>query len=70
MAADSSNGYVVNFSVYLGTEGEIQRRHGLGYDVVMAMVRPLFFSITFFFDNFFSTLFFKIICLLNKHTLV
>lgn len=59
MAADSSNGYVVNFSVYLGSEGEIRRRHGLGYDVVMHMVRPFFnrnhhvFSIISFLALFF-----------------
>ena len=56
MAADSSNGYVVNFSVYLGSEGEIQRRHRLGYDVVMHIVRPFFNrNHHVFFDNFFSS---------------
>ena len=56
MAADSSNGYVVNFSVYLGSEGEIRRRHGLGYDVVMDMTRPFFKrKHHVFFDNFFSS---------------
>ena len=56
MAADSSNGYVVNFSVYLGSEGEIRRQHGLGYDVVMGMTRPFFkrkHHVSF--DNFFSS---------------
>ena len=40
MAADSSNGYVVNFSVYLSREREIQRRHGLGYDGIIDISRP------------------------------
>ena len=40
MAADSSNGYVVNFSAYLSREREIQRRHGLGYDGIMDISRP------------------------------
>lgn len=59
MAADSSNSYVVNFSVYLGSKGEIRRRHGLGYDVVMHMVCPFFnrnhhvFSIISFLALFF-----------------
>ena len=40
MAADSQNGYVTNFAVYLGQEGNQARLHGLGYDVVMKMARP------------------------------
>ena len=32
MAADSSNGYVLNFDVYLGKEEGQQRIHGLGYE--------------------------------------
>lgn len=32
-AADASNGYVVNFSVYIGRDREIQRRQWLGYNV-------------------------------------
>ena len=40
MAPNSSNGYVVNFSVYLGSEG-IRRCHRLGY-VIMDMVHPFF----------------------------
>ena len=41
MAADSSNGYVLNFDVYLGKEGDGRRRiYGLGYDVVTKLIRP------------------------------
>ncbi|KAK3750318.1 hypothetical protein QZH41_010822, partial [Actinostola sp. cb2023] len=32
MATDSSNGYVLNFDVYLGSEEGKQRIHGLGYE--------------------------------------
>ena len=40
MAADSQNGYVNNFSVYLGKEADAPRNNGLGYDVVMKMASP------------------------------
>ena len=40
MAADSSNGYVLNFDVYLGKEANQHRIYGLGYDVVTRMIRP------------------------------
>ena len=41
MAADASNGYVVNLSVYQGSEGEESTNiYGLGYEVVMKMARP------------------------------
>ncbi|XP_068720561.1 piggyBac transposable element-derived protein 4-like [Montipora capricornis] len=54
MAADSSNGYVSSFSVYLGQEGNEHRIHGLGYDVVMKMESPfLNKNRHIFFDNFF-----------------
>ena len=36
MAADSSNGYVLNFDVYLGKEANQRRIYGLGYDVVLS----------------------------------
>ena len=56
MAADSLNGYVLNFSVYLGSEGENRRIHRLGYDVVMNMAHPfLNKNHHLFFDNFFSS---------------
>ena len=56
MAADSSNGYVLNLSVYLGSEGENRRLYGLGYDVVMKMAHPfLNRKHHLYFDNFFSS---------------
>lgn len=56
MAADSQNGYVTNFAVYLGQEGNQARLHGLGYDVVMKMARPfLNKNRHVFFDNFFTS---------------
>ena len=56
MAADSSNGYVANFSIYLGKESDEPRTHGLGYDVVMAMVEPFLNKHRHVFcDNFFTS---------------
>ena len=56
MAADSSNGYVLNFDVYLGKEEGQRRIHGLGYDVVFKMVTPFMNKHHHvFFDNFFSS---------------
>ena len=56
MAADASNGYVLNFDVYLGKEAGHQRIHGLGYDVVTKMVLPFMNkNHHVFFDNFFSS---------------
>ena len=40
MAADSQNGHVSNFSVYLGKEAHVPRLNGLSYDVVTKMARP------------------------------
>ena len=41
MAADYSNGYILNFDVYLGKEVDGRRRiYGLGYDVVTMLIRP------------------------------
>ena len=57
MAADSSNGYVLNFDVYLGKEANQQRIFGLGYDVVTKLVRPFMNkNHHVYFDNFFSSL--------------
>ncbi|XP_022805006.1 piggyBac transposable element-derived protein 4-like [Stylophora pistillata] len=57
MAADSSNGYVLNFDVYLGKEADGCRRiHGLGYDVVTKLIRPFMNrNHHVFFDNFFTS---------------
>ena len=56
IAADSSNGYVLNFDVYLGKDPRLQRIHGLGYDVVTKMITP-FMNRNYhvYFDNFFSS---------------
>lgn len=41
IAADSSDGYVLNFDVYLGKEVDACRPiYGLGYDVVTKLIRP------------------------------
>ena len=48
MEADVSNGYIVNFSVYLGSEGKNRRSHGLGYDIVMKMAVPFLMEIIIF----------------------
>ena len=42
MAADASNGFVVNHNVYLGKENDCVRENGLGYDVVMDLISPLY----------------------------
>ena len=56
MAAISSNGYVLNFDVYLGKEVVGRRRiYGLGYDVVTKLIRPYMNrNHHVFFDNFFT----------------
>ena len=56
IAADSSNGYVLNFDVYLGKDPRLQRIHGLGYDVVTKMITPFMNrNHHVYFDNFFSS---------------
>lgn len=57
MAADSSNGYVLNYDVYLGKEANQRSRiYGLGYDVVTKMIRPFMNkNHHVYFDNFFSS---------------
>ncbi|KXJ16436.1 PiggyBac transposable element-derived protein 4 [Exaiptasia diaphana] len=50
MAADSTNGYVMNFEIYMGSSEKLV--HGLGYNVVMNMVKPY---LNRNFDNFFSS---------------
>ena len=56
MAADSQNGYVNNFSVYLGKEANVPRVNGLGYDVVMKMASPFLKKHRhIFFDNSFTS---------------
>jgi hypothetical protein len=39
--ADSSNGYTIDFNVYIGkSQHEVPSQNGLGYDVVMKLVNP------------------------------
>ena len=56
MAADSSNGFVVNHHVYLGKENDRVRENGLGYEVVMDLISP-FYNQNYhvYFDNFFAS---------------
>ena len=55
-AADASNGYVLNFSVYTGKEAGETRIHGLGYDVVTKLITPFMNkNHHVFFDNFFTS---------------
>jgi hypothetical protein len=55
--ADSSNGYTIDFNVYIGkSQHEEPSTHGLGYDVVMKLVNPyLGQGYHVFFDNFFTS---------------
>ena len=57
MAADSNNGYVLNFDVYLGKEVDgCWHIYGLGYDVVTKLIRPFMNrNHHLFFDNFFTS---------------
>ena len=57
MAADSSNGYVLNFDIYLGKEVDGRPRiYGLGYDVVHKLIRPFMNrNHRVFFDYFFPS---------------
>ena len=55
--ADSSNGYTVDFDIYIGkkTQGETSEE-GLGYDVVMKLVKPyLNQGYHVYFDNFYTS---------------
>ena len=56
MAADSQNGYVNNFSVYLGKEANVPRVNGVGYDVAMKMASSFLKKHRhIFFNNFFAS---------------
>lgn len=56
MATDSSNGYMLNFDVYLGKELGQRQIHGLGYDVVTKMITPFMNkNHHVYFDIFFSS---------------
>ena len=56
--ADSSNGYTVDFNIYIGrAAGQSICEHGLVYDVVMLLMAPyLGKGYHLFVDNFYSTL--------------
>ena len=55
--ADSSNGYTIDFNVYIGkaAEGAVSV-NGLGYDVVIKLMRPLFNQgYHLYIDNFYTS---------------
>ena len=56
--ADSSNGYTIDFNIYIGrAAGQDVSEHGLGYDVVMRLMSPYFNrGYHLFVDNFYSSL--------------
>ena len=55
MAADASNGCILNFNVYVGKEAGQRCINGLGYGVVMKMIQPsMNQNHHVYFDNFFS----------------
>ena len=56
--ADSSNGYTSDFDVYIGKDaGRDVSGHGLGYDVVMKLIRPLLNQgYRLFIDNFYTSM--------------
>ncbi|XP_015772176.1 PREDICTED: piggyBac transposable element-derived protein 4-like [Acropora digitifera] len=56
MAADASNGFVINHEVYLGKQRGRVLANGLGYSVVMELMNPfLNKNHHVYFDNFFSS---------------
>ena len=56
--ADSSNGYTVDFNIYIGrAAGQEVSENGLGYDVVMRLMAPYHnLGYHLFVDNFYSSL--------------
>lgn len=54
---DSSNGYTMDFDVYIGKDaGRVVSKNGLGYDVVMKLVQPfLHQGYHLFFDHFYTS---------------
>ena len=56
--ADSSNGYTIDFNIYIGkAAGRTVSANGLGYDVVMRLMAPYFnLGYHLFVDNFYSSL--------------
>ena len=55
--ADSSNGYTIDFNVYIGkAAGRDVSENGLGYDVVMTLIKPfLNQGYRLFVDNFYTS---------------
>ena len=55
--ADSSNGYTIDFNVYVGkVEGQNVSAEGLGYDVVMKLMDPFFNQgYHLYVDNFYTS---------------
>lgn len=58
VVADSSNGYTVDFNVYIGkAAGRDVGEHGLGYDVVMKLMQPfLHQGYRLYVDNFYTSI--------------
>lgn len=55
--ADSSNGYTIDYDIYIGKDaGRDVSAHGLGYDVVMKLMQPyLNQGYHLFVDNFYTS---------------
>ena len=55
--ADSSNGYTIDFNIYIGrAAGRDVSEHGLGYDVVMRLMEPYFNQgYHLYLDSFYSS---------------
>ena len=53
---DSHNGYPCAFSVYRGKYGEVRSENGLGYDVVMSLIKPYcLHGYSLYLDNFYTS---------------
>ncbi len=53
---DSHNGYTCDFSVYRGKNGEVRSSNGLGYDVVMSLMKDYFGQgLSLYIDNFYTS---------------
>lgn len=55
--ADSSNGYTIDFNIYIGrAAGRVVSEHGLGYDVVVQLMQPFFNQgYHLYIDNFYTS---------------
>ena len=53
---DSHNGYTSSFSVYRGKNGEVRSSNGLGYDVVLSLMKDyLSQGYSLYIDNFYTS---------------